>query len=352
MRLAGAEGLVVPTSVPFDEESTWAAIAAVHDPAYVEAVRTGDPRSLAESQGFRWSAAFAESVARIWSGHKQACRLAREEGLVLHPVSGAHHADRDRGSAYCTFNYLVGGARVMATDMERPVAIIDLDAHPGDGTFRFTRDDPALALFDVAGSRWCNAPRTDRVEYHVAHDADEYRAALTRLPAFLDRVRPGLVQYQAGLDPCEDDPVGVFVAPRLAVLRGERHAFWLERIDGLKRRFVRQHERMDRRAEPLRVRVGAVFPFPQHTRGRTFPHRLKRAGAPAGQLEIVAEVNVVRNAILRHPAPALSVSPPTGPSARTVGRSMRNTRARRSALPRESTASRRRSRAYARAASA
>ena len=208
MRLAGAEGLVAPMSVPFDVAHRWAAIATVHDPAYVEAVRTGEPRSLAESQGFRWSRAFAESVARIWSGHIQACRLVRHEGLVLHPVSGAHHADRDRGSAYCTFNYLVGAARVMATDMERPVAIIDLDAHPGDGTYRLAGDDSAIALFDIAASRWFGAPRIDRIEYHLAHDADEYRAALRRLPAFLDRVRPGLVQYQAGMDPFEDDPVG------------------------------------------------------------------------------------------------------------------------------------------------
>jgi acetoin utilization deacetylase AcuC-like enzyme len=208
MRLAEGEGLVTPVSAQFDAAGAWAAIATVHDPAYVEAVRTGEPRSRAESQGFRWSPEFAESVARIWLGHLQACNLASREGLVLHPVSGAHHADRGRGSGYCTFNYLVGAARAMATELERSVAIIDLDAHPGDGTFRLAGDDAAIALFDIAGGRWFDAPRTDRIEYHVVRDDADYRQALDRLPAFLDRVRPGFVQYQAGMDPFEDDPVG------------------------------------------------------------------------------------------------------------------------------------------------
>jgi len=208
MRLAEAEALVATLARPFDEQRAWKAIATVHDPAYVEAVRTGEPRSRAESQGFHWSREFAESVARIWSGQMKACQVARREGLVLHPVSGAHHADRDRGSAYCTFNYLVGAARLMAAEMTCQVAIIDLDAHTGDGTFRLAGDNTAIALFDIAGARWCSAPRSDRIEYHVVRDDADYRKALDRLPAFLDRVRPGLVQYQAGMDPFEDDPVG------------------------------------------------------------------------------------------------------------------------------------------------
>jgi len=230
MRLAEAEGLVATMTAPFDAEQAWTAIATVHNPAYVEAVRTGSPRGLAESQGFpRWSPEFAESVARIWSGHLAACKIARDGGMALHPVSGAHHADFGRGSAYCTFNYLVGAARAVAADMERTVAIIDLDAHAGDGTFRLAGDEPAIALFDIAASRWVDAPRTDRIEYHVVNDAEEYRAALDRLPAFLDRVQPGLVQYQAGMDPFENDSVGGITGVTEAFLEA-RDRFVIEAV--------------------------------------------------------------------------------------------------------------------------
>jgi acetoin utilization deacetylase AcuC-like enzyme len=113
--------------------------------------------------------------------------------------------------------------------MERTVAIIDLDAHAGDGTFRLAGDEPAIALFDIAASRWVDAPRTDRIEYHVVKDAEQYRAALDRLPAFLDRVQPDLVQYQAGMDPFENDPVGGITGVTAAFLEA-RDRFVIEAV--------------------------------------------------------------------------------------------------------------------------
>jgi acetoin utilization deacetylase AcuC-like enzyme len=219
--LARAEGLIALDEAPFGADAAWADIATVHDPALVEAVRTGQPRQLAQSQGFTWSPAFSEAVVRIWSGHIEACRVALAEGMVLHPVSGAHHAGSARGSGFCTFNFLVGAARAMLRHGAGRQAIVDLDAHPGDGTYTLTRGDNAIALFDIAGARWVETRNDHRIEYHVARDAASYRQALNRLPAFLDRVRPALVQYQAGMDPFEEDPVGG--------IDGITEAFLLER---------------------------------------------------------------------------------------------------------------------------
>jgi len=229
--LARADGLLELRSVPFDANATWTDIATVHDPAFVEAVKTGQPRHLSQSQGFTWSPAFADAVARIWSGHIAACRAALREGLVLHPVSGAHHAGYARGSGFCTFNFLVGAARAMVHDGAGRQAIVDLDAHPGDGTYALTRGDNAIALFDIAGGSWGDVRNDHRIEYHVARDAAGYREALNRLPAFLDRVRPALVQYQAGMDPFEDDPVGGIDGVREAFLI-ERDRFVVEQVRG------------------------------------------------------------------------------------------------------------------------
>lgn len=208
VQLAQAEGLLNIREVPFDAEATWADIATVHDPAYVQAVRTGTPRRLAESQGFRWSPEFADSVARIWTGHIAACEIALPEGLVLHPVSGAHHASYERGGGFCTFNYLAGAARALARRGTRPVGIVDLDAHPGDGTYAVAKGNLDIAIFDIAQGNWITVAPDERHEYHDVEDAAEYRRALQKLPAFLDRVRPALVQYQAGVDCFEEDPVG------------------------------------------------------------------------------------------------------------------------------------------------
>jgi len=229
VRMALAEGLLELRTVPFDPERTWADIAEVHARVYVQAMRTGTPRDLAERSCFDWSPEQANAVARIWSGHVGACRLALTDGMVFHPVSGAHHADADSGGAYCTFNFLAGAARAMLDDGLGCVAVIDLDAHQGNGTYELEGRNAAVALFDIAGQQWTTVHKDSRIEYHVVRNAEGYRGALEQLPAFLDRVRPGLVQYQAGMDPFEGDHVGGIVGVNEAFLKW-RDAFVVEHV--------------------------------------------------------------------------------------------------------------------------
>jgi len=192
----------------FDREAVIADVCRVHDPRYVQAVLTGTPKRLAESQGFTWSPAFAESVLRIWSGHLAACRLALEEGLVLHPVSGAHHARRETGSGFCSWNFLVGaGTRMLSDGVVKRVAVIDLDAHQGDGTYALTKSNGNFSIFDL-GANWVGVFENQRHLFADPADRQAYFGELAKLPAWLDRVRPDLVQYQAGMDPFEQDPVG------------------------------------------------------------------------------------------------------------------------------------------------
>jgi acetoin utilization deacetylase AcuC-like enzyme len=230
VRVAGAEGLLSVRPWPFNELRAWEAIGRVHDAAYVRAVRTGQPRALAECQGFRWSPAFANAAARIWAGHTVACRLALEEGLVFHPVSGAHHADQAGGGGFCTFNFLVGAGRLLLDAGElAKVAIVDLDAHQGDGTWRMVHGDDRFGVFDVAGSNRVGSEVTDRVMLHDVTDAAGYEAALAALPAFLDRFAPGLVQFQAGMDCHQDDPIGGIPGVDAAFL-ASRDRFVIEQV--------------------------------------------------------------------------------------------------------------------------
>ena len=194
----------------FDAATTWAQIGAVHDESYVEAVRTGEPKELAQSQGFRWAPEFPESVARIWSGHVEACRLALEEGLVFHPVSGAHHARRATGGGFCTFNYLVGAPRTLFEEgwLER-VMVVDLDTHQGNGTWELVEDDARFSIFDFSGAEF-GVPEVEAEGRfsRLVRDAETYFELLAKLPAFIDGVRPELIQFQAGMDCHEDDGVG------------------------------------------------------------------------------------------------------------------------------------------------
>ena len=205
----------VPSTQPADVGAVWAHIAQWHLPAYVDAVRSGRPHHLATSQGFQWSEAFAESVARIWYGQHFAQRLARVAGrAVLHPVSGAHHAVPEAGGGYCTFNYVVAAlADIQARDAGARCAVIDLDAHWGNGTIAMiVRHSLPLHTFDIHGGA-----ATRRSPYacgggesweYGANDISAYWEALANLPAFIATHGITDAVYLAGMDPFHDDPVG------------------------------------------------------------------------------------------------------------------------------------------------
>jgi acetoin utilization deacetylase AcuC-like enzyme len=205
-------------------------IKFTHETKYVDAVMTGEPRSLAESQGFEWSPEFAESVAQIWHGHQHAIALTRQHPLVLHPVSGAHHAHRGKGGGFCTFNYLVGGAaKFLMTDGR--CLIIDLDAHYGDGTASMIENDDRFALFDIHGG--ARSGLADSLIHTLALEAQNATLYLRYLkeflPTFIDTFKPTLVQYLAGADPYAKDPVGGIKGVGASTLRA-RDAFVIDEV--------------------------------------------------------------------------------------------------------------------------
>jgi len=208
-----------PTAAPVLAD-VWKEIATVHDPAYVQAVQTGTPRELAESQLFTWSEAFADSVARIWVGQRSAVSLALAKAwpFVLHPVSGAHHARPERGSGFCTFNFVVGGFVEELTRGMR-CGVIDLDAHFGDGTWAFKKRGGIydhLRLFDLRAGEVNTVLSTAQQRGDYSSDIHGYYktgdALLFQvhdhLERWLDATKLGCAVYQAGMDPYEHDAMG------------------------------------------------------------------------------------------------------------------------------------------------
>lgn len=94
----------------------------------------------------------------------------------------------------------------------RRVLVVDLDVHQGDGTAILTAGREDIVTFSIHAEK--NFPvRKARSDHDVALPdrlGDEaYLAALAQhLPPLLDRVRPDLVLYQAGVDPHAQDKFG------------------------------------------------------------------------------------------------------------------------------------------------
>ena len=126
-------------------------VSVVHDRAYVRAVKTGEPRGLAESQGFPWDPGIWTMVVASTGGAVAAALAALQSGGSAGSLSGGlHHARRERGEGFCTFNGLaLAGVSALEAGAES-VLILDFDAHCGGGTHSLIKDNPRIWQVDVS----------------------------------------------------------------------------------------------------------------------------------------------------------------------------------------------------------
>ena len=148
-------------------------------------------------------------VQRTWlavGGTLLTARLALEHGVACHLAGGTHHAFPDYGSGFCIFNDIAVSARVLLGEGRLTrLMIVDLDVHQGDATALIFAGDPRVFTFSAhAASNFpsrkqssdCDLPFEDGVEDQA------YGAAVGEaLPSLLDRFKPELVLYNAGVDP-------------------------------------------------------------------------------------------------------------------------------------------------------
>src|SRR5690348_1902555 len=78
-----------------------------HTREYIEAIKTGQPKDLAESQKFPWSPQLAQAVRYTNGGCIAALYKALEKGISGNLASGFHHSHADHGEGFCTFNGLI-----------------------------------------------------------------------------------------------------------------------------------------------------------------------------------------------------------------------------------------------------
>lgn len=213
-------GIRIESPAPVRE----ADLLRVHSPHYIEAIRTGHPRELAESQKFPWSEELFPSVLLTNGGVLAAARQALEEGSSGALASGFHHASADHGEGFCTFNGLVIALEALRTEgLVRSGAVLDLDLHYGNGTAALADQRPWMRTLSIYGNDYWNnkAFRDVGVRQHKdGHNHFSVPLAPTglsdrdmllttveaHLPWLLNPEKPDILLYQAGADPLKDDP--------------------------------------------------------------------------------------------------------------------------------------------------
>ena len=184
-----------------------------HSPEYLDAIRYGSPRDLAESQGFQWDPALYPAVLASTGGVCAAALDAISHVRNAGSLSpGRHHARRGQGAGFCTLNGLAVAALAALDHGARHVLILDLDAHCGGGTFGILGDNDRVSCIDLSTSRFdsYSSRRKDWTLDLIAPSMGE-GAYLNTLADRLRSVRRydfDLCLYNAGMDPHQDCEVG------------------------------------------------------------------------------------------------------------------------------------------------
>ncbi len=203
--------------------TTREALARVHTAEYIRAIETGEPRPLAESQKFPWSASLFPSVQLTSGGLTAAARRAlATRGPTACLASGFHHASSAHGEGFCTFNGLIIALETLRHEgLIQHAAILDMDLHYGNGTASLIASRPWItgisiygndywentAYPDVETRRHPTVPGHHSIPVPNAADGPLYLAILEKsLPLLLTPSRPDILLYQAGADPYHEDP--------------------------------------------------------------------------------------------------------------------------------------------------
>ena len=199
-------GVQVSTPTP----ATYDDLVTVHDSRYVEAILTGSPSDLADSNGLGvWTADLARSV--VWStggvvsAVERALKCRTNAGSAS---SGLHHARYASGQGFCTFNGLVVAAKRALEMGAGRVLILDLDAHCGGGTASLIDGVSGIEQVDVSVSSYDSYSPTENSKLTMSsgktylHDVVNSLAEIDRAQSF------DVLIYNAGMDPHEDCRIG------------------------------------------------------------------------------------------------------------------------------------------------
>jgi acetoin utilization deacetylase AcuC-like enzyme len=125
-----------------------------------------------------------------------------------------HHAERDRAMGFCFFdNVAVGAAHALAAHGAARVAIVDIDAHHGNGTEDIFAGDPRVLLcnsfqhpFYPHTGQPCRTDRLVNLALAEGQGGAAFRAVATEawLPA-IDAFAPDLLMISAGFDAHQQD---------------------------------------------------------------------------------------------------------------------------------------------------
>jgi acetoin utilization deacetylase AcuC-like enzyme len=203
-------GVVRSTDVHRPRPVSYAQLARVHDVGYLESL--GQAETLASIFAVDPSDVpvdtLLDTLRRVCGGTVEAARLALAGGrAVINMAGGFHHAAPGHGGGFCAINDIaVALAALRDEGFQGSTVVLDLDAHPPDGTAACFAADSKVWIGSISGSDWGVPLGVDEVLLPDGSGDAEYLAALR---ALLSRMpRADLAFVIAGGDVLRGDRFG------------------------------------------------------------------------------------------------------------------------------------------------
>ena len=192
----------------------------VHSSRYISEV-------LDDHKTGQWSGARSDlsNLAALFAGGTLVALdalLTGKTNTAVHFPGAKHHAQYDYSSGFCIFGDMALAADIATKDHGKKVAILDIDAHHGDGTENLTADNPSVLTFSIhekgifPGTGNGNEPTKLVYNYPLgsndpAQNPNKDDQALidgvTEFCRLADKFQPDLLFIACGADGHKEDPL-------------------------------------------------------------------------------------------------------------------------------------------------
>lgn len=188
-------------------------LARVHSKSYIDSVYIDGESN--EWEGKRKDLGL---LAGLMAGGSFKAFKSLIDGDTLTAINFAgakHHAQYNHSSGFCVFADFALVADIATKDYDMKVAILDIDAHHGDGTENLTETNPDVLTFSVheyglfPGTGLQSRPMFNVYNHPLEQDSGnmDLAIAVDEFVYLSDQFRPDLIMVAMGADGHRTDPL-------------------------------------------------------------------------------------------------------------------------------------------------
>lgn len=232
------EGILMQEELFQSESAASHQILRAHSQEYYESICYGSvDKKILRQLGLPWSKDLVIRTHHSIGGVIQAANEALCSGFSGALAGGTHHAFRDEGRGFCVFNdTAVAALSLLAEKKINRCAVIDLDAHQGNGTAQILGVLEQVYILDLHGEK--NYPvrkiaTNNDIALRTDIKDDEYLDHLARALPSVRASKPDIIFYIAGVDPLENDRFGKMALTLEGLRMRDEMVFQMSKLAGI-----------------------------------------------------------------------------------------------------------------------